>query len=404
MRKKPERVAWTVLSIAFATFWLLAIGTPLGIRSIVVNTRETQPTQMQVIGGTVLVQKARGGEPIGVTRNMVLEQGDEVITDATSSATLDLFDRSHVIVYGNTDVKLERTQTPRFGASTRPNEIVLNLTGGFIRVGVAFPGERSTSFRVVTPHTEIELSEGSYQIEAANEETQIAVVLGQATVGQGTFAVTLNQGTRSRVALDGTPSAPLPAVQNLVTNGDLQQPLETAWLTSTVVLTSTVKPASIEVMEDGGRRAVRFTRRQNDDGNHTEATIQQRLDEEVRGFDRLEIVLDVKLSHQSLPGGGEQSSEFPVIVRLDYKDIWGNDKFWTHGFYYRNERGFPIAVNPWGQPLGEQIPRDVWFPYESGNLLAQLGDNAPARITGLKIYASGWNYDSQVSGIQLLVE
>ena len=166
MRKKPERVAWTVLSIAFATFWLLAIGTPLGIRSIVVNTRETQPTQMQVIGGTVLVQKARGGEPIGVTRNMVLEQGDEVITDATSSATLDLFDRSHVIVYGNTDVKLERTQSPRFRPSSHPNEIVLNLTGGFIRVGVAFPGERSTSFRVVTPHTEIELSEGSYQIEA----------------------------------------------------------------------------------------------------------------------------------------------------------------------------------------------------------------------------------------------
>ena len=149
---------------------------------------------------------------------------------------------------------------------------------------------------------------------------------------------------------------------------------------------------------------VRLARRESDNGNHTEALIKQSLDYDVRDFARLEVLLDVRLDFQSLSGGGLQSSEFPIIVRLDYKDIWGNDKFWTHGFYYQNQAGYPIAPDPWGRPSGEQIPQDVWFPYESGNLLVLLGDNKPAHITGLTIYASGWNYDSLVSEVQLLVE
>lgn len=404
MLKNPERAAWTVLSLAFLTFWVLAIGTPLGIRSFILNARTAQTAQLQVIGGTVRVLKAGGGDPIGVTVKQTLDQGAEVITDATSSATIDLFDRSHVIVYGNTDVKLERIQAPRFRLSRNPNDITLNLTGGFVRVGVPYPDERGTSFRVVTPHTDVRLSEGSYRIEVTNEATQVAVVLGEAEVGGGIEPMTLVQGTRTRVGLDGTPAEAVPAVQNLIRNGDFQEPLATSWLTGTPVLTSTVRPATVELATEGDRPAVRLVRLQEDNGNHTEAAIQQRLDQEVRGFDRLEVVLDVRLIYQSLSGGGELSSEFPLIVRLDYKDIWGNDKFWTHGFYYQNERGFPIAPDPWGRPSGEQIPRDVWFPFESGNLLVLLGDNTPARITGLKVYASGWNYDVRVSQIQLLVE
>ncbi len=98
------------------------------------------------------------------------------------------------------------------------------------------------------------------------------------------------------------------------------------------------------------------------------------------------------------------SSEFPIILRLDYKDLWGNDKFWTHGFYYHNQANYPIALDPWGRPAGEQVPEGVWYPYESGNLLDLLGENRPARITGLTIYASGWKYDGRVSEIHLIVE
>jgi hypothetical protein len=209
---------------------------------------------------------------------------------------------------------------------------------------------------------------------------------------------------RSMVDLSGVPQEPLSAAQNLIENGNFQQPLSGCWLTSTVILTAAVEPPTVDVVTDGGRQAVRFVRRQADEGNHTEVAIEQKLDQDVRDFDQLEVSLDVKLNYQSLSGGGQLSSEFPIIVRLDYKDLWGTDKFWTQGFYYQNQVGYPIASDPWGRPRGRMIPRGVWYPYESGNLMELLGDNRPAQITGLTVYASGWNYESLVSEIQLVVE
>jgi hypothetical protein len=407
MRSNPERIAWIVLASAFVVFCLLAAGIPLAIRSYLLNAMEDMDAQLQVIEGTVLVQKANGSQPIGVMASdgaVGLSPEDAVITDNASWVTLDLFDRSHVTLYSNSKAQLTHSRTHRFRLSSRPNQITLNLTGGLMRVGVALPGERSTSFQVLTPHTLIELEEGSYRIEVANEETLVTVVRGEAAVGQDAAQMLVPQGTRTSVDLSGQPGEPLPSARNLIQNGDLQQPLQTGWLTSTVVLAPSVMPPSIELTELGGRTAVRLVRREQDDGNHTEASIQQKLAQNVRDFLRLEVSLDVRLDFQSLSGGGQLSSEYPIIVRLDYKDRWGNDKFWTHGFYYQNRDGYPIALDPWGRPSGEQIRRGVWYPYESGNLLELLGDNRPVDITGLTVYASGWNYDSLVSEIQLIVE
>jgi hypothetical protein len=404
MRNNPERIAWTVLWTALVVFCLLAVGVPLGIRSFALNAAVDQDTQLQAIEGTVLVQKENAQESIGVTDSATLVPGDQVLSDDTSWATLDFFERSHVTLYPKSTIKVEKAQTPRFDVSDDPNQITLNMTGGLARVGVALPDERQTAFQVITPHTDLSLVEGSYRIEVANEGTQITVVRGQAVVGTEPMPITVQQGMRTWVDLSGSPVDPMPAAQNLIQNGNFEEPLSTGWVTSTVVFTSAVKPPRVEVVGNGGRRAVRLVRREPDNGTHSEVAIQQKLNQDVRDFTRLQTSLDVLLDFQSLSGGGLLSSEFPIIVRLDYKDLWGNDKFWTHGFYYQNRDGYPIASDPWGQPSGEKIPRGVWYPYESANLIELLGDNRPARITGLTVYASGWNYDSLVSEIQLIVE
>ena len=404
MHKKPERVAWTVLWAAFILFCLLVTSIPLGIRYYLLNSMVDQETQLQRIEGTILVQEAEGNKPTGVTESALLSSGDEVILDATSRGTLDFFDRSHITLYSNTNVELGEVEAPRFGMSDLPNSIALNLRAGLVRVGVALPGERATDFQVITPHTAVSLDEGSFRIEVTNETTQITVVRGEASLGSGSPADVLNQGTRTRIDLTGNPADPLPAAENLIENGDFQEPLGTGWLTSTVVLTSTVQPPYVEIVEDGGRQAARLVQLEVQDGDHTEVAIQQRLSQDVRDFDRLEVSADIKLDFQSLSGGGLLSSEFPIIVRLDYKDLWGSDKFWTHGFYYQNQANYPVALDPWGRPAGEQVPHGVWYPYESGNLLDLLGENKPARITGLTIDASGWKYDGMVSEIHLIVE
>ena len=404
MQKRPERVAWTVLWAAFILFCLLATSIPLGIRYYLLNAMVDQETQLRRIEGTILVQEAEGNRPYPVTESASLSPGDEVILDATSRGTLDFFDRSHITLYSNTNVELDTVEAPRFGVSDQPNRTVLNLNAGLARVGVALPGERGTDFQVITPHTAVSLAEGSFRIEVTNETTQITVVRGEAGLGSESSTDVLLQGTRTRIGLPGMPAESLPAAENLVENGDFREPLGTSWLTSTVVLTSTVRTPYVGIVEDGGRQAVRLVQLEAEDGEHTEVAIQQRLEHDVRDFDRLEVSADIRLDHQSLSGGGLLSSEFPVIIRLDYKDLWGNDKFWTHGFYYHNQANYPIALDPWGRPAGEKLPHGVWYPYESGNLLDLLGENKPARITGLTIYASGWKYDGRVSEVHLIVE
>lgn len=404
MRGNPGRVAWVVLTTALVTFCILAAGIPLGIRSYLFNATDEQSASMQVIEGTVLVERARGSAPSGVRESAELNPGDAVITDANSWATLDLFDRSHVTLYNSAKVRLEESLSPRFGLSDRPNRISLNLTGGLMRVGVALPGERPTEFEVVTPHTIVALEEGSYRIEATNDGTQVTVVRGEAMVGNDTAHMAIPQGARTWTDLGGEPADPMPAARNLIENGDFSEPLATGWVTSTKILPSSATPPTVQAVENNGRLSVRLVRREAVDGIHSEATIFQALDQDVRDFVRLEVSLDVLLEFQSLSGGGQLSSEFPIIVRLDYKDRWGNDQFWTHGFYYQNRDGYPIAPDPWGNPSGEQVPRGVWYPYESGNLLELLGESGPVHVTGLTVYASGWNYDSQVSEIQLIVE
>ena len=404
MQRRPERIAWTVLWAAFITFCIVITGIPLGIRYYLLNATDEQDTQLQRIEGTILVQEADGNMPTGVTELAMLTPGDEVILDATSRGILDFFDRSHVTLYSNTNLELGQVEAPRFGVSKLPNSIALSLKAGLVRVGVALPGERETDFQVVTPHTTLSLAEGSYRIEVTNQTTQITVVRGEATLDSEPSMEVLSQGTRTRIDLTGVPADPLPAAENLIENGDFQEPLATGWLTSTVVLTTAVQAPRVEVVEVGGRQAARLVQLDVEDGNHTEVAIQQRLDQDVRDFDRLEVSADIRLDFQSLSGGGLLSSEFPIIVRLDYKDLWGNDKFWTHGFYYHNRANYPVAPDPWGRPTGEQVPQGVWYPYESGNLLDLLGENMPARITGLTVYASGWRYDGLVSEIQLVVE
>jgi hypothetical protein len=404
MRRKPERVAWTVLWAAFIAFCLLMVSIPVSVRAYVRHSFEERETQLQRIAGTPLVRRAQNGLPFGVTETAVVAPGDEIVLDASDEAILDLFDRSHITLYSNTILELNRARSPRFEMSDLPNEVVVTLTSGLTRVGVALPGERDTLFKVQTPHTSVLLEEGSYRIEVASESTQVTVLRGHALLGSGASSLALSQGMRSRIDLDGTIAEPMPAARNLIVNGDFQEPLSSGWLTDTIVYTTTIEPPRVAVVEDGTRRAVRLVRRETDDGIHTEVSIRQRLDQDVQDFVRLEILFDVMLNYQSLSGGGLQSSEFPVIVRLDYKDQWGNDQFWTHGFYYQNERGYPIAPDLWGRPRGEQISRGVWYPYESGNLMDLLGDIQPFYLTAITIYASGWNYDSLVSEVQLIVE
>ena len=104
----------------------------------------------------------------------------------------------------------------------------------------------------------------------------------------------------------------------------------------------------------------------------------------------------IKVRYQQLSGGGYLASEYPLMIRLTYRDAYDSEAEWIQGFYYQNTDSNPTTY-------GLQIPQDRWYVFESENLMASLPVK-PERIMAIRVYAAGWDYDSLVSDINLIVE
>ena len=184
--------------------------------------------------------------------------------------------------------------------------------------------------------------------------------------------------------------------RNLLRNGDFSEPELDAWQAKPVA--EGVKPGTVQVYEREGRWVAHF-QRDGEDNVNTEVGIIQVVEKDVNVYDDLSIQLDVKLLHQSLSGAGYLSSEYPLRVEITYTDIYGKLLTWGHGFYYRDPE------NPnWQIINGEKIPPYIWYTYQSPNLMELLEETRPARINSVRIYASGWNYQSMVSEVYLVAK
>jgi len=396
LRKNPERTAWTVLLSALTTFCILAVSVPLGIRWYIINATSTHKTALTAISGTILVEER--GQPLAVTEGMEASEGASIKTDSTSQAILTFFEDSTVTLYNDTQVVLLKTRTPRFDLSSRPDTIILEVKEGRVRIGAAPAIDSPLYFEVRFPRGVAVLEEGSYSVEVTDEQSQIVVRYGQALATAAGTTVKLNKGQRTTIAIGESPADPMPATQPLVVNGNFQQDLSVGWIAyNDQGIDGGEVDGEVEIVSSGDRRALFFSRI-GEEGNHCETGIRQKIDKDIRDFTSLKLHLDVRLIYQSLSGGGFQSSEFPIMVRLDYKDPWGNDQFWVHGFYYQNVDNHPIAQ------YGEPIPQYVWYPYETGNLLEILADTRPTYIKAISIYASGHEYQSMISEVGLTVE
>jgi hypothetical protein len=178
----------------------------------------------------------------------------------------------------------------------------------------------------------------------------------------------------------------------LIVNGDFKDPLARGW---SVMRDSGDASGLVKVGNLGDRIAIQVAR-SNSKQTSAITGITQQFDKEVSDFRTMRLLADVRVHSQSLSGGGILSSEYPIILRLRYRDVYGSEAEWVHGFFIQNTTNNPTNN-------GEVIPPDVWVPFESGNLYETL-DPRPFRLTSLQIYASGWDYESYVTGIRLVVE
>jgi len=424
MRRNPERVTWFVLIVSFITFCAIVVSVPLGVRAYLYNTTETMPTHITSIRVTVLAKPFGDDQPLPLTRGTSIDLDELTIitTDDTSQATLSFFDGSDVTLYNNTLLILHSAYRPRFSMSPNSALMSLEVVRGRIRINVAPQNGTSRRFVAKTPYAEVDLQAGSFAIETNNRQSFITAREGAAQVTANQQTIAVAEGEMTMVETGQPPAAPISAEQNLLVNGDFSRGFNTIWepaiyvpsdhLTSTIVFNSDSLWRKIDVLNHitstieavpVGRRTVVKLSSAGTNNIHTEAGIRQSINKDVQDFRSLRVNAFIRLNHQSLLGGGQLGTEFPIMLEIGYRDVNGNDRIWYHGFYYEPPPSSYILYNT-PDNSSESISHFLWYPYESENLLARTGPDKPAYIKYIRIYASGWIYDAMITDIKLLAE
>lgn len=399
MRNNPERLAWLILNIAFGTFCSLSICIPASIYWYAVSATVPLEAELTSVRGNVLIGDPEAELSSSVTdgNSVNLEENVTVSTVDTSQAILTFADDSSLTMYGNTTVTLNNSQEPRFGFSSNPAQIDVTVEQGRVRA-TASRNREALNFDIKTSQAVVELSQGSFSIEVNDKGAQVTTRLGQAEVISGEHSVLLKQGQRVVVGSETPISEPLPAAQNLLASSTFSPSEEEIWKSYEIDLTEDVTTTATVVVYQN--RPVLNLRSEGEDNIHTEVGVIQMVNRDVRDFQSLRLFAEVRLVYQSLPGGGQAGSEFPIMLHVAYEDASGNDGDWFHGFYYE-----PFPDNYIiDQTSSGKIARFIWYPYESVNLLAALGPAKPVKIKSVRIYASGWIYDAMVANISLLAE
>lgn len=402
LRNNPERLAWIVLLSAFTIFCLMALLIPSSIYWYVINAINPLGAELTSVRGIVLIGNPDTELSSSVVdgQTVALNESITISTDNTSQAILTFADDSTLTMYGDTSIVLHQAQEPRFGLSPNPTQIKVEVNKGRIRA-TASRGREDLNFDIATPDTEVALGQGSFSVEVTDKGTQVTTRLGRAEITDGNKWIILNQGQRAVAAPGSTLSDPLPAAQNLLSNGSFGSNFEDSWEIYTIDLTDAVTTTAETVVFQN--RSVLNLRSEGEDNVHTEVGVLQQVNKDVRDFQSLRVFAEIRLVFQSLPGGGQAGSEFPIMLHVAYKDAEGNDRDWFHGFYYAPK---PENYILYDEPnnSSERIARFIWYPYESVNLLTTLGPAKPAFIKSIRIYASGWIYDAMVANISLLAE
>ena len=399
IQKNPERMAWLVMVGAFVVFLMLCAAVPFGARYYLLYSTSTKPALIEVVGGTVRVQDRGSAAPIAVTRSKELGEGSVIETDENSRGILTFLDGSTVTLFPDTQISLDAMRIPAFSWGQAPIAIEVEQTRGRIRVGAApvFSGNvRVRNLQITTPHLITRVFEGSYAIDVNTEGSQVTVRDGLAQVTAQSRTVTINRAQRTVVRRGEPPLPALPAAQDLIVNGDFKDPRTRGWNDVVEIPGNPGSPSgSISNPTLDNRGTTRILRSGSNQTSAITGIIQQ-VNREISDFRTTRLAADVRVHTQNLSGGGILSSEYPLIIRLRYRDVNGSDAEWVHGFYIQNTTNNPINNS-------ELIPQDVWFPFESRNLFETL-DPKPFYLVSIQIYASGWDYESYFSGVRLIVE
>ncbi|HET6445831.1 MAG TPA: hypothetical protein VFI27_14765 [candidate division Zixibacteria bacterium] len=414
MNGRRARLAWLLLLGGFSLCVGITIAVPIAVGRFIQSSTRSLTVEVQANQGTVglVLGDNETGALFAGDPAQTLNPNGSIITNATDQALLlvstpdgdQLMARAQI--YGNTTIAVERAAAPRFSSSSSVNTLNIVLTGGRLLLTIPRLEEISLNVGIEFPQGKTIIQEpGLYSILATNSETQFAVLQGEAEVVTEDDQLTLSLDQRAIIPTGSGMVGPLDSERNIVTNGDFVNGFD-EWVVITPNLELPDQP-TVEIKIDNldGEPILNFRRLGI---GHADSGIRQIVDQDVTDFDDLRLALSMRISEQSLGVCGEQGSECPLFVRIDYEDVNGVDQTWLQGFYAQGTTGqnTPDVCVACPPPLNEhyRIPFGQLGFYESDNLLEKLGLQGilPRRIKSLTLIASGHTFDTEVVDVALL--
>jgi hypothetical protein len=406
--------AWALLLGGFAVFSVITVLTANSAYSWVVEGTEQQTATIEPVSGqSILIRSENEQDWRLVTDRTIVREGDQISTGSASVGWITMFDQGTIEVSENSLVRVDRMRTSRLFRERK--EISVEPIRGSIYVGMAPRGEFNSSLvrvnagpATVRMRDEIRAEQtGSFMVETqrlnptGGEEDSIlsirvAVLRGEASLETDRDTRTLIANQQVLIDPSGEHGEVTPAMRELVRNGDFARQMAD-WVEfhdhSGEAATESGQVERVPVQIDEQVLVAAQIYRSSGSGDNWETGIQQSIGQSLRVHSSLNLSFLLRIDEQRPLGGGDQLTEFPMIVRIEYVDVNGQDREWWHGYYIVENPANPVPVE-----TATLISRSEWKLIQHS--LHDL-EPLPRQITSIQFYSSGHNYRAQVTDISL---
>lgn len=410
------RRAWLVLGLASFLFALLVGGVVMATNWVYRHATEPEVASLTVVSGTGALVRSPGDTDWRlVSGDVTVREGDRVSTALGTVITLRFFDGSTVEVTEDTIVRIARMRSSRF--LNRTKLIVLEPERGTIYVGMAPRGEyafseittRIDDLKVTMSDEPGRADAGSYLVEvlddppgatAAEQSVRAAVLHGAATIQQNGAAVRLEANQQTVIEADGTYGDVTTVIRELVVNGDFSHGLS-GWIEfeqesqrHTGDSGGTIVELAQDVTTLGDGIVVELARAGTGE-SVAQVGIRQHIGKTLRVHTSLLLSFETLIVVQRPAGGGENLTNFPLVIQIGYVDVDDHEQLWSHGYYVFEaepaERHIPLDV---ATKIDHNRWQRIYFDLRGISPL-------PKQITSIVVYASGQSYQTRVANVSL---
>ncbi len=453
--RDPQTVAWLVVISSFILFCVLCIAGTFGTYWFLFDSPAAMTTCLTVSRGSVHVIYSDGttssissnpdDNPQVACNNNAIQPTTVLQTDSSSQGYLSFVDSAasggqiiaNVFLRANSSLTFTEALRPRFDWSHQNYTVILeNATGRFSVDMLANPNHVKLLISRSSLGT-VQLTEsGSYNIGAFDQSmalyTQSGMGLIYAVPQHAAMIGAASQGVvkSGDENVDVTPypfamlNLPQPgAVQKILTNSAMGQSDSSLPLLLGCTNPPPDNPSepngNWQVAQMDGQPALRLFRmgvgQNNKPLGHAETSCKfyfsnpiDPVEMDLTKYTSLSVQIKMKIHFQDVTTCGIRGSECPVMVRLDYYFLDAQKQpqpqVWYQGFYADRPSSDSNIQRCDNCPRDhEQINKDSWYLYDSGDLLKQLPSNQiPVALNSITIYSSGHQYDVAIADLSVL--